>query len=96
MNYFSIGCCDDASELLSFYLNTEYNIKIKEVMGDYKDDNPNNTFSHTWLLYETNIILDITYSQFYYLHNDKRNIYIVLKKILFIQCLKVVLLIYLI
>ena len=40
MSNFPGGCCDDASDLLAYYLLEKYNIHTEQGNGVYRDDNP--------------------------------------------------------
>lgn len=64
MNGFPGGCCDDACDLLAYYLYDIYGIYTQQGVGTYRDKNPYNTTNHTWLVMENGIIIDITGSQF--------------------------------
>ena len=63
--YFPRGCYDDASALLSEYLNL-FGIKCKIVEGTYYDDNPEFTSSHGWIELPDGRVIDITGDQFKY------------------------------
>lgn len=60
---FPIACCGDASDLLGHYLLTK-GIITKYVCGNYYGDNEENGQSHSWLLLDDEIIIDITGDQF--------------------------------
>ena len=64
MNNFPGGCCDDACDLLSYYLYKIYGVITKQGNGVYRDDDPYNTTNHAWLITEDNIFIDITANQF--------------------------------
>ena len=42
------GCCDDASDLLAYYLFEKYNIHTEQGNGVYRDDTPEHTTNHVW------------------------------------------------
>lgn len=58
LEYFPRGCCDIVSELLGWYLLTEYDIKSFIAGGKYRDD------THSWIVLEDGIIIDITGDQY--------------------------------
>lgn len=60
---FPSGCCDDASDLLAYYLERE-GINTIQVNGVYRDENPMNKTNHVWLRIENGLIIDITGDQF--------------------------------
>ena len=64
MSGFPRGCCDDACDLLAYYLYNTYGIYTQQGVGTYHDKNPYNTTNHTWLVIRNRIIIDITGSQF--------------------------------
>lgn len=75
MSRFPCGCCDDASDLLAYYLYHVHGIQTEQFNGvyfDYKDRV--NTTNHSWLKYEKYII-DITYSQFSFITNSQEEYY---------------------
>ena len=63
MNRFPSGCCDDASDLLAYYLQHN-GIDTVQVNGVYRDGNPQNTQNHVWLRTNDGILIDITGDQF--------------------------------
>lgn len=63
MHLFPSGCCDDASDLLGFYLQ-EQGIHTFQVNGEYRDSNPENAQNHVWLQLNDRTIIDITGDQF--------------------------------
>lgn len=72
MARFPNGCCDDACDLLAYYLNENFGIHTEQINGVYRDDNPNNTTNHVWLYTDEKIIIDITYKQFsFYTHSSE-------------------------
>jgi len=58
-------CCGDASDLLAHFL-LDNGIRTYNVCGTYRDCLPENIQSHTWLLTDNQIIIDITGDQFRY------------------------------
>lgn len=64
MYRFPNGCCDDASDLLAYYLKQQ-GINTVQICGTYRDDNPENTLSHAWIKTGDDIIIDITGDQFH-------------------------------
>lgn len=64
MSNFPRGCCDDACDLLAYYLNDRYGICTRQGNGVYRDGNEWNTTNHAWLIMEEGIFIDITGSQF--------------------------------
>lgn len=64
MSNFPWGCCDDACDLLAYYLLDMYNIHTQQGNGVYRDDNPYNTTNHAWLVMDDGTIIDITGEQF--------------------------------
>ncbi len=64
MSKFPNGCCDDSCDLLAYYLYETYYIHTKQGNGVYRDNNPNNTTNHAWLVMNGQIIIDITADQF--------------------------------
>lgn len=63
LSNFPGGCCDDACDLLAYYLKETFGISTKQGNGVYRDDNPYNTTKHAWLIIEKDIIVDITIEQ---------------------------------
>ena len=64
MSNFPRGCCDDASDLLAYYLLEKYNIHTEQGNGVYCDDNPEHTTNHAWLIVNGESYIDITATQF--------------------------------
>ena len=60
MSRFPYGCCDDACDLLAYYLKNEHSINAIGFCGTYYCTNPEGKFNHEWLIYE-GLIIDITY-----------------------------------
>ena len=75
MSNFPSGCCDDACDLLAFYLYDEFQINAKQVNGVYRDDNCYNTRNHVWLIVN-DLIIDITADQFPTLIKHVNGIYV--------------------
>lgn len=75
MSRFPNGCCDDACDLLAFYLYHAHSIQVVQFNGAYYDDiEPENNTNHNWLKFG-DCIIDITYSQFYFKTNSQDEIY---------------------
>ena len=64
MHRFPWGCCDDACDLLAYYLITEHKIESVQNNGVYRDNDPNNTTNHAWLFIDSKTVIDITIDQF--------------------------------
>lgn len=64
MHRFPHGCCDDASDLLGYYLLHKYDIRTIQITGTYRDGIPENTINHAWLKAEDETDIDITVDQF--------------------------------
>lgn len=76
MRKFPGGCCDDACDLLAYYLQHEYGITSCQENGIYRDEDADNTTNHAWLIIEDKIIVDITGSQFKYCASFIEYIYV--------------------
>lgn len=76
MHNFPGGCCDDACDLLAYYLQCEYGIASCQGNGIYRDEDADNTTNHTWLIIEDKKIVDITASQFKYCAGFIEDIYV--------------------
>ena len=76
MRKFPGGCCDDACDLLAYYLQHEYGITSCQENGIYRDEDADNTTNHAWLIVEDKIIVDITGSQFKYCASFIEYIYV--------------------
>lgn len=63
MSRFPNGCCDDACDLLAYYLQ-QNGISTIQVNGVYRGDNPQNTQNHVWLRTNDGLLIDITGDQF--------------------------------
>ena len=48
MYNFPSGCCDDACDLLAYYLQREYGITSCQGNGIYRDEDADNTTNHAW------------------------------------------------
>lgn len=64
MHRFPHGCCDDASDLLGYYLLHKYDIRTIQITGTYRDGIPENTINHACLKAEDETDIDITVDQF--------------------------------
>lgn len=64
MSRFPYGCCDDACDLLAYYLFINYNIHTKQGNGVYRDNDFYNTTNHAWLILNGDTVIDITGDQF--------------------------------
>lgn len=82
MSNFPRGCCDDASDLLAYYLLEKYNIHTEQGNGVYRDDNPEHTTNHAWLIVNGESYIDITATQFMFCGAFKKDI--CRKKLLFL------------
>ncbi len=76
MSNFPCGCCDDSCDLFAHYLYTIYGIYTKQRNGIYRDNNPDNTTNHAWLVMDDDIIIDITADQFDFLPRDTEGVYV--------------------
>ncbi len=77
MSRFPSGCCDDVSDLLGYYLMSEYEIFTIQMNGIYRDDNPYNITNHAWLVKNNDdIIIDITVDQFNYYFRNYAGVYV--------------------
>ena len=76
MSNFPGGCCDDASDLLAYYLLEKYNIHTEQGNGVYRDDNPEHTTNHAWLIVNGESYIDITATQFMFCGAFKKDIYV--------------------
>ena len=72
MHRFPHGCCDDASDLLGYYLLHKYDIRTIQITGTYRDGIPENTINHAWLKAEDETDIDITVDQFISMTNKTR------------------------
>ena len=63
MRHFPSGCCDDARDLLAFYLK-QNGIETAQINGVYRDEAPENITNHVWLKTQDGLIIDITGDQF--------------------------------
>lgn len=76
MHNFPGGCCDDACDLLAYYLQREYGITSCQGNGIYRDEDADNTTNHAWLIIDDKIIVDITGSQFKYCAGFCEDVYV--------------------
>lgn len=76
MHHFPRGCCDDACDLLAYYLQSEHGIASCQGNGIYRDEDANNTTNHAWLLINDKIIVDITGSQFEFCAGFTEEVYV--------------------
>lgn len=76
MSNFPGGCCDDSCDLLAYYLYTTYALHTKQGVGTYRDNNPNNTTGHAWLVMDDGTIIDITADQFEFFSSYTKGIYV--------------------
>ncbi len=76
MSNFPGGCCDDACDLLAYYLYTVYDINTKQGNGVYRDNNPNNTTNHAWLVMDDGMVIDITINQFEFFSKYDEGVYV--------------------
>ena len=73
---FPAGCCDDACDLLAYYLKETFGISTQQGNGVYRDNNPYNTTNHAWLIIGKDVIVDITIEQFARFSGITEDIYI--------------------
>jgi len=76
MSNFPGGCCDDSCDLLAHYLYEEHGVHARQRNGTYRDNNPNNTVNHAWLVTDDNIIIDITADQFKFFSEYSEGVYV--------------------
>lgn len=76
MHNFPGGCCDDACDLLGYYLQCEYGVASCQGNGIYCDEDADNTTNHAWLIVDDKIIVDITGSQFKYCAGFCEDVYV--------------------
>lgn len=76
MHNFLGGCCEDACDLLAYYLQCEYGIASCQGNGIYRDEDVDNTTNHAWLIIDDKIIVDITGSQFKYCAGFVEEVYV--------------------
>ena len=75
---FPVGCCDDTCDLLAQFL-LDNDIEIYRVHGTYRDGLFEDIQSHTWLLTDNQIIIDIAGDQFRHtphLLNNNKSVYV--------------------
>lgn len=75
MSNFPIGCCDDACDLLWYFLKNNYNFRVERYNGFYDDGVPENRFNHEWLVVE-GFVIDITFKQLNWIIRSCDDIYI--------------------
>lgn len=76
MSNFPRGCCDDACDLLSYYLYDKYKIYTDQGNGVYRDNDPCNTTNHAWLVMNRDTIIDITGNQFEFCAGFAEEVYV--------------------
>lgn len=76
MHKFPNGCCDDACDLLAYFLQCEYGITSSQANGIYRDEVTDNTTNHAWLILDDKIIVDITGSQFKHCAGFAEEVYV--------------------
>ncbi len=76
MSRFPSGCCDDSCDLLAHYLYTTYGIHTQQRNGVYRDNDPNNTTNHAWLIMDDGTIIDITADQFDFFPKNANGVYV--------------------
>ena len=76
MSNFPRGCCDDSCDLLAHYLYYTHNICSRQKVGTYRDNNPNNTTNHAWLVLHDGTIIDITGDQFRNFAEYMKDVYV--------------------
>ena len=72
MSNFPGGCCDDACDLLSYYLYQKFGIRTKQKKGFSET----NDTCHAWLIIDERIIIDITVGQLKEFYGFASGIYI--------------------
>lgn len=72
MSNFPRGCCDDACDLLAYYLYEKYGIRTKQGKGYSKT---NDTY-HVWLIMDERVIIDITVKQLKEFYESSREVYL--------------------
>ena len=76
MSNFPYGCCDDACDLLGYYLSKEFDLHTKQGNGLYDDGIFENRTNHAWLVFEDDTVIDITGTQFKYCAGFSEEVYI--------------------
>lgn len=77
MSSFPNGCCEDATDLFAYYLKQYHEIETTQSNGIFRSNNPEDTRNHVWLTFcSKDLIVDLTYDQFYDYHKDERRVYI--------------------
>lgn len=76
MSNFPGGCCDDACDLLSYYLYDELGIRTMQGNGLYDDGVFENRTNHAWLVMDDGTVIDITGTQFKFCAGFTEEVYI--------------------
>lgn len=76
MSNFPGGCCDDACDLLAYYLYEELGIHTRQGNGLYDDGVFENRTNHAWLVMDDGAVIDITGTQFRYCAGFNEEVYI--------------------
>lgn len=71
MRDFSFGCCDDVCDLFTYFLFHNYGIVTTQFNAFIESEN---TY-HNWLVFEDEIIIDLTIKQFNYFKEYEEFIY---------------------
>lgn len=75
MSNFPIGCCDDACDLLWYYLKKNHDFRVERYNGFYDDGVLENKFNHEWLVVD-GFVIDITFKQLNWIIRSYDDIYI--------------------
>ena len=70
------GCCDDACDLLSYYLYDKFGIRTTQGNGLYDDGVFENRTNHAWLVMDDGTVIDITGTQFRFCAGFTEEVYI--------------------
>lgn len=76
MSNFPGGCCDDACDLLSYYLYEKFGIRTRQGNGLYDDGVFENRTNHAWLVMDDDTVIDITGTQFKFCAGFTEEVYI--------------------
>lgn len=76
LSNFPNGCCDDACDLLAYYLYDSYKIYTEQGNGVYRDNDHYNTTNHAWLVMNGDTIIDITGNQFKFCAGFVEKVYV--------------------
>ena len=76
MSNFPGGCCDDACDLLSYYLYEKFGIRTRQGNGLYDDGVFENRTNHAWLVMDDDTVIDITGTQFRFCAGFTEEVYI--------------------